>query len=163
VEVPPERKGSWNRKHLLMIGGAVGAGFVALYFLLYLSKPPVESITVSPKSEESLPPLPSPQTAAISSVPEKEPLSLQLKAVEKTWVSVEVDDQPEKEMLLRPGEGASYQGQKRIFLIIGNAGGLDLIFNGRPLERFGTSGEVVTLTVVPEGVEAKRHEKPKTP
>jgi hypothetical protein len=46
---------------------------------------------------------------------------------------------------------------------VGNAGGLDLIFNERPLERFGKSGEVVTLIVTFQGVEKKLLKKPKSP
>ena len=94
------------------------------------------------------------------SVPEeKTVLSLQLKAAERTWVSLQVDSQPEKEITLQPGEGISYRAMKQIQLIVGNAGGLDIIFNERRLERFGKSGEVFTLIFTPQGVEAKRREK----
>jgi cytoskeleton protein RodZ len=159
TEVLPEKKILWKRKHLLAIGGVIAASLIALYFFLYLSKPAVESISVKPKTEEPLPSPPPPQTAGTTSVPEKEPLSLQLKAVEKTWMRIQVDGQPEQEMILKPGEGGSHLGAKQIRLLVGNAGGLDLVFNGRPLERFGKSGEVVTLTFTLQGVEANRHEK----
>ena len=162
TEVPPEKKILWNRKHLLMIGGVIVASLIALYFFLYLSKPAVESISVKPKTEETLTSPPSPQITGTTSVAEEEPLSLQLKAVEKTWVRIQVDGQPEQEMILKPGEGGSHRGLKQIRLLVGNAGGLDLVFNERPLERFGKSGEVVTLTFTLQGVEANRHEKPKT-
>jgi hypothetical protein len=46
---------------------------------------------------------------------------------------------------------------------MGNAGGLDIIFRGKSLERFGKSREVVTLIFTPEGVEVKRPEKPIAP
>jgi len=58
-------------------------------------------------------------------------------------------NQSEKQMTFKPGEGISYQATDRIRILIGNAGGLDLIFNGKPLERFGKSGEVVTVTFTP--------------
>jgi hypothetical protein len=64
-------------------------------------------------------------------------------------------------MTLKPGETTSHQALKRIHLMVGNAGGLDIIFNGKPLERFGKSGEVVDLIFTPQGVEAKRLERPK--
>jgi len=162
TEVPPEKKILWKRKHLLMIGGVIVASLIALYFFLYLSKPAVESISVKPKTEETLTSPPLPQITGTTSVAEEEPLSLQLKAVEKTWVRIQVDGQPEQEMILKPGEGGSHRGLKQIRLLVGNAGGLDLVFNERPLERFGKSGEVVTLTFTLQGVEANRHEKPKT-
>ena len=162
TEVPPGKKILWNRKHLLTIGGAIVVGFIALYLFLYLFKPPVESISVKPETKELLASPPPPQTAGTTSVPEEEPLTLQLKAVEKTWVRIQVNGQPEQEMIFKPGEEGAHRGAKQIRLIVGNAGGLDLIFNGKPLERFGKSGEVVTLTFTPQGVEAQRHEKPKT-
>ena len=145
-----------------MIGGVIVASLIALYFFLYLSKPAVESISVKPKTEEILTSPPSPQPTNTTSVAEEKPLSLQIKAVEKTWMRIQVDGQPEQEMILKPDEGGSHRGLKQIRLLVGNAGGLDLVFNGRPLERFGKSGEVVTLTFTLQGVEANRHEKPKT-
>jgi hypothetical protein len=45
--------------------------------------------------------------------------------------------------------------------LVGNAGGLDIIFKGKSLGRFGKSGEVVNLIFTPQGVETKRLEKPK--
>jgi hypothetical protein len=62
-------------------------------------------------------------------------------------------------MTLRPGEATSHQALKHIHLLVGNAGGLDIIFKGKSLERFGKSGEVVNLIFTPQGVEAKRFEK----
>jgi hypothetical protein len=44
--------------------------------------------------------------------------------------------------------------------LVGNAGGLDIIFKGKSLERFGKSGEVVDLVFTPQGVETQRLEKP---
>ena len=129
--------------------------------------PPVVAATSvaegTPVTEEKEPLAPSPPAASATSVPEKKPLSLQLKAVEETWVSLEVDGRPGKGMTLKRGEGISIQGSNRIRMILGNAGGLDLIFNGKMLEKFGKSGEVVTLTFTSNGVEVKRPEKPNPP
>ena len=159
-EAPPEKKILWNIKYLWIIGGIIVVGLFASYLLfLHPSKPPVEPISAKPKAEE---PLPSPpQIAGTVSIPEEQPFSLQLKAVERTWVRIQINGQPEHEMTLNPGETASHQGLKRIHLTVGNAGGLDIIFKGKPLERFGKSGEVVNLIFTPQGVEAKRFEKPK--
>jgi hypothetical protein len=74
-----------------------------------------------------------------------------------------VDSQPEQDITLQPGEGISYRAMKRIQLIVGNAGGVDMTFNDKRLERFGKSGEVVTLIITPQGVEAKPREKTKPP
>lgn len=160
-EAPPEKKILWNIKYLWIMGGVIVVSLsVSYFFFLHPSKPPIESISVKPKAEEPVPA--APQIAGTTSTPEEQPFSLQLRAVEKTWVRIQINGQPEHEMTLKPGETASHQGLKRIHLVVGNAGGLDIVFQGKPLERFGKSGEVVNLTFTPQGVEAKRFEKPKT-
>lgn len=129
--------------------------------------PPVVATTPVPGEkpvvEEKQPLAPSLPVPATTSVPEKKTFSLQLKAVEETWVSLQVDDQPEKEMTFKAGEGISVQASNRIRIIIGNAGGLDLILNGKPLDKFGKPGEVLILLFTSQGVEVKRSEKPNSP
>jgi hypothetical protein len=66
-------------------------------------------------------------------------------------------------MTFKAGEGISVQASNRIRIIIGNAGGLDLILNGKPLDKFGKPGEVLTLLFTSQGVEVKRSEKPNSP
>jgi cytoskeletal protein RodZ len=164
-EVLPERKISkisWNRKYLMAIGGAIAVSLIAVYYFLYLCKPSVESIPVKPETKEPFAPVLPLKTSEKASSPEEKPLSLQLKAVERTWVRLQVDNQPDQEILFNPGESSLHQGLKQIRLIVGNAGGLDLIFNGKMLGRFGKSGEVVTLIFTPQGVEVQPHEKPNT-
>ncbi len=185
----PKPKVSWNIKQNWVVGGVLLASLIGFYFFSpYSPRPAVEPIPEKPVVKERLPVAPSPPKVATTSVPEekpvvkeeppllpsspvaaktslpeKKPLSLQLKAAEETWVSLQVDDQPEKEMTFKAGEGISVQASNRIRIIIGNAGGLDLILNGKTLDKFGKSGEVLTLIFTPQGVEVKRPEKPKPP
>jgi cytoskeleton protein RodZ len=183
----PKQKVLWNTKQTWVVGGVIVASLIVFYlFFPYPSKPPMESVPEKPALEKPIPekpvvgekpPLaPSPPLTATTSIPpltssppastttsvsEKKSFSLQLKAVEETWVSLQVDDQSEKEMTFRAGEGISVQASNRIRIVIGNAGGLDLILNGKPLDQFGKSGEVLTLLFTSQGVEVKRPEKPK--
>jgi cytoskeleton protein RodZ len=178
----------WNTKQTWVVAGVIAASLIIFYFFWpYPSKPPVEHLPEKAVSEEK-PPLPSspppvtvaapvqqekpvgevepphaPSVAATSFVLEKKPFSLKLKAVEEAWVSLQVDDESQREMTFKPGEGISVQASNRVRMIIGNAGGTELIFNGKALERFGKSGEVVTLTLTSQGMEVKHHEKPKSP
>jgi cytoskeleton protein RodZ len=179
----------WNAKQIWVVVGVIVASLIIFYlFSPYSLKPPIVPTPEKRVSEEKpllTPSLPATATsfipekkpvveekqsgvapsapAATTSVPEKKLFSLQLKAVEMTWVSLHTDDQPAKEMTFKPGEGLSVQASNRIRMILGNAGGLDLILNGRPLEKFGKSGEVLTLIFTSQGVEVKRHEKPRSP
>ena len=158
---PPKKRTSWSAKQTWVVGGVIVASFILFYFFSpYSSKPLIEPIPEKPIIEEKSPVAPSPPVATTHSVPEKKPFSLQLKAVEETWVSLQVEGQSEKEMTFKPGEGISIQASNQIRIIIGNAGGLELILNGKPLDKFGKSGEVVTLTITSQGVEVKRPEKP---
>jgi cytoskeleton protein RodZ len=179
----------WNTKPTWVVAGVIAASLILLYFFSpYSSKPPepvpekpvpekatvdegptapappLAAVTAVPKEKPVIPgkePLtPSSPVASTTSVPEKKPLSLQLKAVEETWVSLEVDGQSGRGMTLKPGEGISVQASNRIRMILGNAGGLDLILNGKILEKFGKSGEVLTLIFTSNGVEVKPPEKP---
>ena len=185
----PKQKILWDTKQTWVVGGVIVASLIIFYFFFpYSSNSPIEPVpeksVVEEKSplapsppvaatprapeekpvvEEKKPLTPSPPVTATTSVPEKKPFFLQLKAVGETWVSLQVDDQPVKEMTLKPGEGISIQASNRIRVILGNAGGLDLILNGKPLEKFGKSGEVLTLIFTPQGVEVRHPEKPKPP
>jgi transcriptional regulator with XRE-family HTH domain len=161
-EAPPEKESLRNIRYLWIIGGVIVISFFTSYFFFLHpykpykpSKPSIEPITVKPKVEET--PVSTPQIPDITLPPEEQPFSLQLKAIEETWVRVQIDDQPEYEMTLKPGDTTSHQGLKRINLLVGNAGGLDIIFKGEPLKKFGKSGEVIDLTFTPQGVEAKRY------
>jgi cytoskeletal protein RodZ len=163
-EVPSEEKVLWSSKYLWGIGGVIVVGVVVSYFLFFNpSKPSIEPFSPKPEVKETPRPTPLPPTAGKPSVLEEKPITLQLKAVERTWASIQVDSQPEQDITLQPGEGISYRAMKRIQLIVGNAGGVDMTFNDKRLERFGKSGEVVTLIITPQGVEAKPREKTKPP
>ena len=119
--------------------------------------PPQASVTT--RVPETSPVLETPPASETTPVPETKPLSLKLKGVEETWVRIQVDDQPEREMTFKRGDVTSHQATTRIHLLVGNAGGLDVTLNGKLIEKFGKSGEVVTVTVTPQGVETKPSEK----
>ena len=156
----PPKKILWNKKQTWVVGGIIVASLIGFYFFSpYLFKTSLKPAPEKPVVEETLPLTPSPSLTETSSIPGGNPFSLQLKAVEETWVSLQVNGQSEKEMTFKPGEGISVQASDRIRMILGNAGGLDLILNGKRMEKFGKSGEVITLIFTSQGVEVKRPEK----
>jgi len=161
-EISPEKKILWNKKHLWIVGGVIGASLIASY-VLYPSKRPSEFISEKQGTDKILPSPSSPQIAGTTLVTEEKLIALQFKAIEETWVRIQVDGQPEQEMTLKPGEGSSHRALKQIQLLIGNAGGLELTFNEKRLGKPGKSGEVIVMIFTPQGVETKHPEKPKTP
>ncbi len=160
----PPKKILWNKKQTWVVGGIIVASLIGFYFFSsYLFKTSLKPAPEKPVVEEKLHPTPSPSLTETPSIPGGKPFFLQLKAVEETWVSLQVNGQSEKEMTLKPGESISVQASDRIRMILGNAGGLDLILNGKSMEKFGKSGEVITLIFTSQGVEVKRPEKANRP
>jgi len=81
---------------------------------------------------------------------------LSLKAVirETTWLRIFVDDQDPKEYVFRPNEHFEWTAKKGFELLIGNASGIDLEFNGKGVQDIGTPGQVVRLRL-PEDFERR--------
>jgi hypothetical protein len=78
---------------------------------------------------------------------------LVLKGLDKSWVLVTMDDgQSSSEVDLSQGEVRTYQAVKNFKLRLGNAGGVDIQLNGKPLGVLGTTGQVVEITL-PVGAE----------
>lgn len=154
----------WNTKQILIVIGVLLGSLSLFYFFSpFSSHPPVESILSRPTIEGKSPIPPSSSETFLPSILEKKTFSLRMEVKEVTWVSFQVDDQLRKVMTFKPGDEISLRATNYIDMIVGNAGGLHLIFNENPLERLGESGEVVTLHFTSEGMEIKRHRKPKSP
>jgi len=75
-------------------------------------------------------------------------LALELEATELSWVVVQIDAGSPQEVLLRPGEKASWKGQDQFTLTLGNAGGVKAELNGIPQKPFGPSGKVARDIVI---------------
>jgi cytoskeletal protein RodZ len=91
----------------------------------------------------------------ISSPVETPELTLKINVREKTWVRIFVDDQDPKEYVFRPGRSPEWRAKKDFELVIGNAGGIDLEFNGEKIENLGDPGQVIRLRL-PEDYEKRR-------
>ena len=66
---------------------------------------------------------------------------------ERTWIRIFIDDQEPKEYIFSPGSVPEWHAQKGFELLIGNAGGMDLEFNGKKIMNLGDSGQVVRLNL----------------
>ncbi len=72
-------------------------------------------------------------------------LTLAAEVRETTWVKVIVDDAPPKEYIFRPGSHPEWKAHKGFEIVIGNAAGIALVFNGRKLDNLGRHGKVISL------------------
>ena len=92
---------------------------------------------IKPKSSTGLP--------ASVVIPKK--LLLVIKVVEKTWMKIITDGQSPKEYSLKPGDILKMEALKSFNLLIGNAAGVQLTLNGKPMKVSGKSGEVVNIQI----------------
>ncbi len=74
-------------------------------------------------------------------------LHLSLEVVDDCWVSLHSDGNRVLVRLMRPGEDITTAAEERFYMILGNAAGVNLKINGKPLRPLGESGDVVKLVI----------------
>jgi hypothetical protein len=72
----------------------------------------------------------------------KSPFQLFLEASEMTWLMYTLDEGQPVDVMLYPGDKISIQARKKIFLRLGNAGGVVGTLNGKLMPPFGGRGQV---------------------
>lgn len=88
-------------------------------------------------------PAPVPEPEAVEALPQRH--SLKVVTLEDTWMKVIIDGQKPKEYMLVPGDEMELEADTEFSLLIGNAGGVNLLLNDNSVEVPGKSGQVVTL------------------
>ena len=78
------------------------------------------------------------------------PLTLIIEAVKSVWIKTAVDGQEPFEVSLKEGEKVKWNAKEGFSILIGNAGGVKVIFNGEPLGSLGEEGKVVKLVLPKE-------------
>lgn len=73
-------------------------------------------------------------------------LALAVEAQERSWVQVTVDGTIIYSGTMAVGEKQSFSARERIDLRTGNAGGIALVLNGKPVESLGASGQIAEKT-----------------
>lgn len=74
-----------------------------------------------------------------------------LKGLDKSWVQVTMDDgQSSSEVDLDQGETKTYKALKSFKVKVGNAGGVQIQFNGKALGILGATGQVVEIQLPPD-------------
>jgi len=96
-------------------------------------------------------PAPNPTAEDMRSAPALGARELRIVAAEQTWLSLAVDDEPKRSILLQPGETRSWTATRAFTLTIGNAGGITVSLDGRELPPLGRSGQVVRNLRLPQG------------
>ena len=79
--------------------------------------------------------------------PTSAPYVLKARTTQTTWLRITIDEMQEREYLLQPGEQVTWRATRGYKLHIGNAAGLKLYLNDKPIETLGESGRVVRLVL----------------
>jgi cytoskeleton protein RodZ len=71
--------------------------------------------------------------------------TLRIDATDKVWIKVVIDGKAIRETLLYQGDKTNYGANKSFSLIVGNAAGAKILFDGKSYENLGMEGQVVRL------------------
>lgn len=77
--------------------------------------------------------------------------TVELIASDSTWLSVTIDEKSAREMMLKDGDRVKLTAKKNISLVIGNAAGLKVVFDGKEMGSLGGKGKVVRLKLPSSG------------
>lgn len=66
---------------------------------------------------------------------------------ERTWISVIIDGTEKKELMLNPEEVVMLNAKEKFDLLVGNAGGVNILFNGKDTGFTGEKGQVKRVTL----------------
>ena len=160
MRTPPARRvGPLMVSLVLFI--ALGASLFALRIGLKSSPRATPAVSAPARGNpESVPSAKTPAAASTTAVavqpapaPAEEPRSggqrLLLRAVELTWIRVQVDEGQVTEELMQPGAVREWTAARKFVLTVGNAGGLELDLNGRRIPPLGARGAVIQKLVLP--------------
>ncbi len=127
---------------VLWIAGIVAVGLIAFVIYLYLAPPRTAGLTAmstaataSPQSAGTATPVSTP-----TFLPQVKTLAILLTA--PCWLRVVVDGSVSIEGTFPAGTRKTFHG-KTALVRVGNAGGVQITVDGRPVGRLGSSGDVV--------------------
>jgi cytoskeleton protein RodZ len=112
---------------------------------------PAES-TVTPRPAERRREAVSSESANASASAKEATFLVQVKAKEDSWVSIVADGKSVMQRVLTADKRKSIKAGKTLILRTGNAGGIEVSFNGRPLGALGNENEPRTLTFNASGL-----------
>lgn len=138
--------------HLYVLYLAAVLGAVALLYALFKpSESPSGNVGSRPSAAVSASNAPkkSVAPAAVAPKPKAAPVEAKLSLKADSYLTVQVDNQPNYEGILKAGETKTFTAKQSILMSAGNAGGVMLGVNGQPPKLMGKSGEIKDITLTP--------------
>lgn len=114
---------------------AIWAGKLVLGYITGSIDVPDRDVTVPPKVEEPAKETPPPPVKVKKAV-------VVIEARQNCWLNVVVDGETVFSRTLKAGEKQEFEGKQSVYIKAGNAGGIDITYNGKKVEPIGKYGEV---------------------
>lgn len=140
----------WAVRRTLMAAGVIVSILLLLRYTDILPDPaPPQRIAATEGTDQTMPQASDAEIAdgRLSAENTQGLLKLQVIAVEPTWLKVIVDGQAARSYNLKPEDRLELEGTNDFNIMIGNATGLNIFLNDRPVKIFGSSGQVVSLKI----------------
>ena len=145
-----------TRSSYASIFGKLAAGIIVLAALVGGGVAAISAIN-SPAQVPAAPPVKTEQPAAPTAAAETDAsdtaraahtdgVNVSVTLAERCWTEVVVDGKSVFEGIIEKGKTESWKGKESVVIRAGNAGALDVTFNGRKLGKFGDNGEVLERT-----------------
>ena len=145
-----------TRSSYASIFGKLAAGIIVLAALVGGGVAAISAIN-SPAQVPAAPPVKTEQPAAPAAAAEADAsdtaraahadgVNVSVTFTERCWTEVSVDGKSVFEGIIEKGKTESWKGKESVVIRAGNAGALDVTFNGRKLGKFGDNGEVLERT-----------------
>ncbi|MBR9984437.1 MAG: DUF4115 domain-containing protein [Desulfosarcina sp.] len=137
------------RQAMMAVGVIVGILLLLRYTHFFMAPAPPQNTTPPQRTALSEPSASGADASANRPPAAKaqDLLKLQVIVVAQTWLKVIVDGQNARSYDLKPGDRLELEASHNFNLMIGNATGLQILLNERPVKIFGSSGQVVSLKI----------------
>ena len=85
------------------------------------------------------------------------PVEVSISATQRAWISVRSDGKAVESVTLDPDKpelrSRSYKANQTLKVIVGNAAGVSVSYNGKPVDSLGSAGQREIVTFTPQGME----------
>lgn len=154
----------------LLLVVVICAGVYALWKQFHAAPPPAAEPAArqpSPPFQAAQPPAPPAEALPAAAPPAPAapaaPIALEVRATQETWIRVLSDGKAAFAGTLSPGQSRSFAARESMNLLTGNAGGMEAVFNGKPLGPLGPPGQIRVLELTPSEYRLLERKPPPEP
>jgi len=130
------------------------------YFLIFqngnkeiIVEPKIEEILEDQKTEVDKPrfEIKNEKTIVTKEISKVDSLSLKINATDTIWFRIMIDNENNDEFILNPNHSKTFVAGSRFNILLGNAGAIELILNGKNLNFTGKKGAIRNISIDSNG------------